>query len=117
MTPMPTSDPMARVIHQVFFWLKRPGDPNDRSKLIEGLNSLRAIPEILTLHIGVPAGTEQRTVVDASFDVSEIMFFNDVAGQKIYQDHPVHKQFVDAYGHLWDHVLVYDSLVPGKATP
>ena len=64
------------VIHQVFFWLKNPGSVTDRKQLAEGLQKLSAIPEIQQLYIGFPASTEKREVVDNSWDVSELMFFN-----------------------------------------
>ena len=53
------------------------------------------------MHVGVLASTEKRDVVDTSCDVSEIMFFNDAAGQKVYQDHPIHMEFVKNCAHLW----------------
>ena len=56
------------------------------------------------------ASTEKREVVDTSWDVSEQMFFDDEAGQKVYQDHPVHQAFVKNYGHLWKKVIVYDAV-------
>lgn len=98
------------VIHQVFFWLKNPGSVTDRKKLAEGLQRLSAIPEIQQLYIGFPARTEKREVVDNSWDVSELMFFNDYNAQKNYQDHPLHQAFIKAYAHLWEKVIVYDTL-------
>jgi len=38
------------------------------------------------------------------------MFFNDLAGQATYQDHPVHLEFIKNYGHLWEKVVVYDAM-------
>jgi hypothetical protein len=38
------------------------------------------------------------------------MFFDDLAGQKIYQDHPIHQKFVADCSALWSKVLVYDSI-------
>jgi len=61
------------------------------------------------LRIGLPAGTEARDVVDASFDVSELMVFDSLADQKAYQDHPVHQAFVAQCSHLWTKVVVYDA--------
>ena len=61
------------------------------------------------MHVGVLASTEKREVVDTSWDVSEIMFFNDAAGQKVYQDHPIHMEFVENCAHLWKKALVYDA--------
>lgn len=104
------AEPAGRIRHQVFFWLERPGNATDRGKLIAGLKALVAIPQIRELHVGVPAGTEQRDVVDASFDVSELMLFDTLADQKAYQDHPAHQAFVAACAPLWRKVVVYDSV-------
>jgi hypothetical protein len=97
-----------KILHQVFFWLKRKGSAEDRDQLVAGLRTLAKIPAVRSLQVGVPASTEQREVVDSSFDVSELMVFDNVADQKIYQDHPVHQAFVAKYSHLWNKVVVYD---------
>jgi hypothetical protein len=96
--------------HQVFFWLCEPSSAADRNRLIAGLQSLRAIEGILELHIGVPADTEARDVVDSSFAVSELMLFRDRDAQLAYQLHPLHTAFVAECGHLWSRVVVYDSI-------
>lgn len=98
------------VFHQVFFWLKTPGAKADRDQLIAGLKALKAIEVIQQLHVGVPASTEKRDVVDNSYDVSELMAFKSVEDQKRYQDHPLHQKFVTDCGHLWSKVVVYDSM-------
>ena len=97
------------VIHHVFFWLKNPSSKEDLNKLIEGLKTLKQIETVRKIHIGIPADTEHRDVVDASFNASELIFFDDVAGQKTYQDHPVHLKFVENCSHLWQKVIVYDA--------
>jgi len=102
-----TSAPM---IHHVFFWLKTPGSKADRDALIAGLKTLKAVEVVQQLHIGVPASTEKRDVVDNSYDVSELMVFNSIADQKTYQDHPLHLKFVKDCSHLWAKVVVYDSI-------
>lgn len=96
--------------HQVYFWLKRPGNEADRKQLIAGLRTLKAIPQVRELFIGVPANTEARDVVDNSFDVSEHMVFGSTADQKAYQDHPLHEAFVEANSGLWTRVVVRDSV-------
>jgi hypothetical protein len=101
----------SQVIHHVFFWLKNPGSEADKKQLIEGLNTLRTIKEIKQLLIGIPASTEKRDVVDNSFDVSELMYFDSATTQDAYQVHPAHKAFVEKYSHLWERVVVYDMLV------
>ncbi len=97
------------LVHTVYFWLKHPHSTADRDRLIAGLKTLADVPTVRSLHIGVPASTEQRDVVDNSFQVSEMMMFDDVTGQNAYQQHPIHKQFVADCSELWERVVVYDS--------
>lgn len=101
-----------KIRHAVFFWLRNPQSREDRDRLVAGLERLRQIELIRSLDIGVPAPTEQRDVVDASFDVSELMTFDSLADQAAYQDHPVHKAFVSECEALWREVRVYDSVDP-----
>lgn len=109
----PASAPQAadaKLIHHVFFWLNNAGSAADRAELIAGLRTLKQIEVIRDLHIGVPASTEQRDVVDNSYDVSELMFFDSTADQKTYQDDPIHQAFVARCSHLWRKVVVYDTM-------
>ena len=98
------------LIHHVFFWLKNPSSKEDLNKLITGLKTLKGIETVRKIYIGVPASTEKRDVVDNSYSVSEILFFDDPAGQKAYQDHPIHKKFVEDCSQLWEKVIVYDAI-------
>jgi hypothetical protein len=99
-----------QLAHHVFFWLKNPDSKEDLNKLLEGLNTLHKIESVRSIYIGVPASTEKREVVDSSYAASELIFFDDVAGQDAYQVHPIHKKFVENYSHLWSKVIVYDSI-------
>ena len=99
-----------KLVHHVFFWLKNPEAKEDLAQLLEGLRTLANIETVRGAHFGVPASTEKRDVVDNSYSASEILFFDDLAGQKIYQDHPIHKKFVADCSHLWERVVVYDAL-------
>ena len=99
-----------KLVHHVFFWLKNPDSKEDLQKLLKGLRTLAGIPTVRGVHFGVPASTEKREVVDNSYSASEILFFDDTAGQKVYQDHAIHKQFVADCSHLWEKVVVYDAM-------
>ena len=99
-----------RLAHHVFFWLRNPASQADLDELLAGLRTLEGIGSIRQLHIGVPAATERRPVVDASYSASELMFFDDLEGQQSYQDHPLHKAFFERCSHLWERVVVYDSM-------
>jgi len=106
-TAMKTNYP---VVHHVFFWLKNPASKADRDKLVAGVKTLSKIPTVKELHVGVVASTEKRDVVDNSWGVSELMFFNDLEGQALYQTHPIHLEFIKNYSQLWEKVVVYDVL-------
>ncbi len=100
---------MGPVVHHVFFWLKRPNSEEDKLKLIEGIRTLAKVETVEHLHVGLPASTEIRDVVDNSFSVTEMLIFASEEDEAIYQSHPIHKAFVKNCGHLWRKVLVYDS--------
>ncbi|EIK46604.1 Tat (twin-arginine translocation) pathway signal sequence domain protein [Cellvibrio sp. BR] len=108
--PVAGANAMPKLLHHVFFWLKNPDSKEDLEKLIAGVKSLAAIETVRSIHVGVPASTEKRDVVDNSYHVSELLGFDDVAGQDIYQVHPLHQKFIDEHKHLWSKVVVYDAL-------
>ncbi|MFC0185933.1 Dabb family protein [Pseudarcicella hirudinis] len=36
--------------------------------------------------------------------------FNNIEDEEIYQTHPIHLKFIEDYSHLWEKVIVYDSV-------
>ena len=69
------------LIHHVFFWLKEPKNEAHKKQLVKALNELLKVETIKMSHIGFPAGTENRDVVDLSYSVSYMTMFDDQAGQ------------------------------------
>ena len=96
-------------IHHVYFWLKEPGNKDDKAKLIEELEKLSKVKTISTYYIGQPAAT-RREVIDSSYDVSWLLFFDEPAAQDSYQADPIHLKFVEECSSLWTKVVVYDSI-------
>jgi hypothetical protein len=96
-------------IHHVFFWLANPQSATDRDQLITGLRKLSKVSTIKKFHIGRPAGT-LREVIDTSYTISWWIFFSNAADQQSYQIDPIHLRFVEECSHLWNRVLVYDSV-------
>lgn len=96
-------------IHHVYFWLKNPSSESDRQKLIDGLEKLTKVKTIKTFHIGKPAGTS-RDVIDSSYSISWMLIFEDKAAEESYQTDPIHLNFVETCKHLWERVVVYDSI-------
>ncbi len=98
------------LIHHVFFWMKNPDNQNDRKQFENAIHKLTSIKLIHKSHFGVPAPTEDREVVDHSYSYSLMLIFKSKEDQDVYQTHPTHKDFVDNNQHLWDKVVVYDSV-------
>lgn len=98
------------LVHHVFFWLKEPNNEAHKKQLVAALNELIKVETIKMSHIGFPASTEDRDVVDHSYSVSYMAMFDDQKGQDAYQVHPIHVKFVEENQHLWNKVVVYDSI-------
>ena len=97
------------LIHHVFFWLKDPENEAHKKQLIDALNKLIKVKTIKLSHIGLPAPTEARDVVDHSYSVSYMAMFDSKEDQAAYQTDPIHLKFVEENQHLWNKVVVYDS--------
>lgn len=98
------------VVHHVFFWLKNPDSKADRDQLIAGIKTLKKIETVHQMHVGVVADTEERDVIDKSWSVSELIYFEDLPAQAVYQTHPLHLEFIKNCSHLWRKVVVYDAM-------
>ncbi|MES2872985.1 MAG: Dabb family protein [Bacteroidota bacterium] len=109
-SPINTAAAKKLIAHQVYFWLKNPDSIQDRAELIKGIKMLRKIESVKKLTVGVVAATEERTVIDKTWSVSELALFSDLAGEAAYQVHPIHLDFVKNYSHLWSKVVVYDTI-------
>lgn len=108
--PVTTVKKKYPVVHHALFWLKNPTSMEDRDKLVAGVKTLSKIKTVKELRVGVVASTEKREVVDNSWGVSELMFFDDLEGQASYQTDPIHLEFIKNCEHLWEKVIVYDAI-------
>ena len=103
-------------IHHVYFWLKNSGNKEDKAKLTEGLKKLSKVKTIKNFYIGQPAAT-RREVIDSTYDVSWLLFFDNAADQDSYQTDPVHLKFVEECSSLWTKVVVYDTVDANPSIP
>lgn len=107
--PADTSGP--GLMHVVHFWLDPELSVGDREAFLAGVRGLSEIPTVRELYVGKPAATPSRGVVDNSFDYALVVWFDDVAGHDVYQDHPIHVAFVEAHEAKFARVRVRDSEV------
>ena len=97
------------LIHSVFFWLKPELTDAQRADFKAGLESLRAVSSISSLHIGTPAPIAPRPVLDGSYTFAVSIQFKDVAAHDAYQADPVHKGFLEKFRSNWTKVQIYDA--------
>jgi len=95
--------------HCVYFWLKPELTAAQRADFRRGVETLTRIQAAAKVEVGVPAATERRPVIDASYDVALIVICPDVAAHNAYQVDPLHLAFVEQYKTFWTRVQIYDS--------
>ena len=95
-------------VHHVFFYLKNPDSLADQIKFFEGIDLLSTISNIRQFHVGVPAATNREVIVQ-NYTYSWLCFFDSAAEEAKYQVDPIHDEFRNNYGHLWEKVVIYDS--------
>jgi len=95
-------------VHAVYFWIK-PGAPDGaRQQLVEDSRTyLAKVPGVRHLWAGRPAMTP-RDVVDNTYDVGLLVALDDAAGHDVYQEHPLHKEFIARNKPHWQRVQIYD---------
>ncbi len=98
-------------VHSVYFWLDDLTD-EEQQRFRDGLDALTGINLVEKGFVGVPANTD-REVVDNSYDYVLVLFFEDGDDEKAYQEHPIHRQFVDDCEQYWEDLVVYDSVEMG----
>ena len=97
------------LVHTVFFWLKDSSPAGERQRLVEScLQLLGKIPTVRQIWAGPPAATPIREVIDASYDVGLTVVLDDLAAHDVYQEHPLHKEFIARHKEHWQRVQIYD---------
>lgn len=94
------------LVHTVYFWLK-PGV--DRAAFKAAVETLAGIPGLTACHVGTPAPTTKRPVIDDTYDVALTTVMPDIATHDAYQQHPLHLQFLQHCRDQWSRVQVYDA--------
>ncbi|MDA8947629.1 Dabb family protein [Flavobacteriaceae bacterium] len=99
------------LLHVVFFWLKEPNNKAHRAEFETAIKKLiDTNPQATANHLGCPAASEKRDVVDNSFTYCYTMSFPNLEAQNTYQTDPTHNLFIEEASHLWERVVVSDSI-------
>ena len=94
--------------HVVLFWLNETAPQGEADRIVASCRELLGkIPGVRFIESGRPAMTP-RPVVDNSYDAGLCVILDDGAAHDVYQDHPLHKEFIARHKAHWKRVQVYD---------
>ena len=104
-----TEESEGSFMHVVFFWLVDDSEETHKNFMSELRKFIDKVDLIKTKHIGAPADTD-REVIDSTWTYSLILSFDSKKEQDLYQEHQLHKNFIENASSLWKKVQVYDSV-------
>jgi hypothetical protein len=97
------------LVHSVLFYLKPDLTAAQRADFDRGVHTLATIKSVAQVHIGKPAATEKRPVIDTSYGCALTVIFKDIAAHDAYQVDPVHLKFIADCKDYWTRVQIYDA--------
>jgi hypothetical protein len=97
------------LIHSVFFTLRDDLTEQQRIDFRTGVESLATIPSAASVHIGTPADTPVRPVINRDYDIALTVILNDIPAHDAYQEDPIHNKFIQDYNTYWTNVTIYDA--------
>ncbi|TDS12435.1 Dabb family protein [Sphingobacterium paludis] len=97
------------IVHSVYFWLKEGISDEEEKDFLNFFEILKTIASIHSFHVGKPAATTAREVVDNSFQYNIIVTFKSLADVNTYEKHPDHLSAIDQYSKYWTKVAVRDT--------
>lgn len=96
-------------VHSVYFWLKEDVTAAQYNEFVDVLRGLEQIKSVQAMEVGQPAGTP-RDVVDNSYDVALLVYFNDRAGHDLYQADTIHSSAVAVFEDWIEDIVIYDTI-------
>lgn len=94
--------------HIVLFWLRKNLTADEISFFESHLKSLKQIPTVSTYNCGGPSNTPERSTIDHSYDYALNLLLENMEAHDLYQEDPIHKDFIKQCSPLWTKVLIYD---------
>ena len=96
------------LIHTVFFWMKKNAPKSAAQQTMKDALKYLKTPTVQHLWAGLPAKTEARDVINATYDVGLTVTFASVADHDAYQEDPEHQVFIKRNKKNWLRVEVFD---------
>ena len=103
----------ATVVHIVLVWLKEPGNPEHRRRIVDASREFETIPGVIDVRVG-EAVPSDRPIVDDSFDVGLYLTFSSIDAMNTYLADDRHQQALrEVFRPLSERYIVYDFQDPG----
>ncbi len=96
------------LVHTVFFWMKKNAPKSAAQQTMKDALKYLKTPTVKNLWAGLPAKTEARDVINATYDVGLTVTFDSVADHDAYQEDPEHQVFIKRNKKNWLRVEVFD---------
>ena len=96
------------LVHTVFFWMKKNAPKSAAQQTMKDALKYLKTPTVQHLWAGLPAKTEARDVINATYDVGLTVTFASVADHDAYQEDPEHQVFIKRNKKNWLRVEVFD---------
>ena len=97
------------LVHSVFFYLKPDVSEEQTAAFMKQVEGLGSIETVQSLHVGSPAATPKRPVIQSDYSVGLTVLFKSLVDHDVYQVHQVHNDFIANNSHLWDKVVIFDA--------
>ena len=101
----------AGYVHTVILYVKKDAPKNLADAMIADAHKLLAkIPSVRSIKAGRPAEKHTPNVAVTDYTVGLLVMFDNYEGLKAYDEHPLHKQYVEKHLPHIEKVLVYDFM-------
>jgi hypothetical protein len=96
-------------VHVVVFYVKKDSPAGEKDALIADAHKLLAkVPSVRSIQAGRPAEKHTPNIAVTDYHVALLVMFDNYEGLKAYDEHPLHKEYVDKHLPHIEKVLVYD---------
>ena len=97
------------LVHTVIFWLKKDLSEDQQVVFTNEVKTLGEISSVESFHLGTPAPTPKRPVIEDSYDYAITVVLKDMNAHDDYQVDPIHLDFIDKCKDMWERVVIYDA--------